>query len=273
MNFQTKVLNFLLSMGIGLTSRSNLLYLRRQDLLQQATKVKLVLIQSIDQSNILSLDFNSISLALIQSTSQLGQDLLGLLVSGYKKGGYFVEFGATNGRDLSNTYILEKYFAWDGILAEPAKLWHHDLKANRFCAIETDCVWEESNARLIFNEVSSPELSTIDLFSSEDMHVDSRKSGKKYSVNTISLNELLKKHEAPYLIDYLSIDTEGSEYEILKNFNFENYQINFITCEHNFTDSRDKIYDLLKSNGYERVFEEISNFDDWYIHTSLIKAE
>ena len=52
------------------------------------------------------------------------------------------------------------------------------------------------------------------------MHSDSRKKGNEYHVETVNLKDLLDDYSAPRCIDYLSIDTEGSEYEILKNFNF-----------------------------------------------------
>ena len=273
MSFRNRTLSFLMTLGIGVTSKSNLLKLRDDALLYTSGQEKFELVRCIDE-NLLSLfDAKRLSYALSKSKSQLGQDLLALMYSGCKHGGFFVEFGATNGKDLSNTYMLEKDFGWKGILAEPAKSWHSELKSNRNCVIETDCVWKESNVKLLFNEVSSLELSTIDLFSSEDLHFDSRKSGKKYFVNTLSLNDLLRKHEAPYVIDYLSIDTEGSEYEILSNFNFDQHQVNFISCEHNFTSTREQIHLLLRSKGYTRVLIDVSNFDDWYVLTSLIKAK
>jgi hypothetical protein len=74
------------------------------------------------------------------SKSQIFQDLFVLLSTGFKQHGYFVEFGATNGVDLSNTYLLEKHFQWNGILAEPSKAWHQKLKENRSCSLEFDCV-------------------------------------------------------------------------------------------------------------------------------------
>jgi hypothetical protein len=70
------------------------------------------------------------------------------------------------------------------------------------------------------------------------------------------------------MMDYLSIDTEGSEYDILSSFNFDKYKFRVITSEHNFTQNREKIYTLLKKQGYERKFEDISEFDDWYVLTN-----
>ena len=204
------------------------------------------------------------------SKSQLRQDLFVLSECDFKKGGFFVEFGATNGVDLSNTHLLETRFGWNGILAEPARLWHDDLLKNRRALIEMDCVWSMSGKSLLFNQVidedHSGELSTIAAFVNSDGHGKSRiTDSEQYLVNTISLNDLLIKHNAPKYIDYLSIDTEGSEYEILKAFDFESYKFKIITCEHNYTPMREKIYDLLISNGYERKHSQFSQFDDWYV--------
>jgi FkbM family methyltransferase len=200
-----------------------------------------------------------------KSRSQLRQDLFVLSELGFKKGGFFVEFGATNGVDLSNTYLLEKDFEWTGILAEPAKCWQNMLRQNRKCQIDTRCVWSSSDLSLAFNEVKVAELSTIDEFSKTDFHKDERKDGTKYLVKTITLRDLLDSYSAPKDPDYLSIDTEGSEFEILEKFDFEKYKFKVITCEHNFTAVRDNIYRLLSSYGYARRFEDVSAWDDWYV--------
>lgn len=191
------------------------------------------------------------------SNAQLFQDLFALLMTNEKRGGYFVEFGAANGALHSNSYLLEKQFGWTGILAEPARSWHNELNANRNCKIDTNCVWSKSGEWLEFNETSCPELSAINTFSN--------RKGEVYLVETISLNDLLEKHGAPYEIDYISIDTEGSELAILSSFDFSKYSIRVLTVEHNFKTERDKIKNLLLLNGYERVFEDFSNWDDWYI--------
>ena len=66
-------------------------------------------------------------------------------------------------------------------------------------------------------------------------------------------------------IDYLSIDTEGTEFEILNALDFAKYRFNVITCEHNYTPLRGDIHELLSRNGYRRVFPHLSQCDDWYI--------
>ena len=199
------------------------------------------------------------------SKSQILQDLFVLHELEEKEDGYFVEFGATNGIDSSNSYMLEKFYNWNGILAEPGKIWHEKLRENRRCKIDHRCVWSQTGEDLEFNQVNEPELSTINAYSGADRYRQYREEGSKYYVETISLNDLLRTHGAPPEIDYMSIDTEGSEYQILSAFDFEKYHIKIITCEHNYTDARDKLFSLLSSKGYVRKFQEFSEVDDWYV--------
>jgi FkbM family methyltransferase len=199
------------------------------------------------------------------SRAQLLQDLFVLFRSGGRPGGFFVEFGATNGVDLSNTYQLEKRFQWTGILAEPATCWHEALMRNRGCAVDTRCVWDRTGDYLEFNEVSLPEYSTINTFSAGDGHAEKRQAGDLYQVETISLNELLAAYAAPRVIDYLSIDTEGSELSILSAFDFDRYDVRTMTVEHNYTPDRERIHALLVSKGFVRMFEKFSRWDDWYV--------
>lgn len=203
--------------------------------------------------------------------SQLGQEIFALIQNDFKRHGYFVEFGATNGLELSNTYLLEKEFGWNGILAEPASVWHRELHENRACNIETQCVWSKSGEIISFHESDSAVLSTVNsLRTIPDCNKDARLTGKQYDVQTISLEDLLKKYSAPKRIDYLSIDTEGSEYEILSNFNFDAYDIRTITCEHNYMPEREQIYRLLTSKGYFRIDTDKSKWDDWYTKSKPI---
>ena len=207
------------------------------------------------------------------SKSQLAQDLFALAFSESLDPKFFVEFGATDGLNSSNTWLLEKKLGWDGILAEPAKVWHKPLFINRSCQIETKCIARETGKIYEFMEVndskeSTPSLSTLEKFSkTKDWAKDIReKNSKKYKVETLSLQDLLEKYNAPYEIQFLSIDTEGSELDILQGFNFEKYKIKSICVEHNNVYiNREMIFKLLKDKGYKRVLEKVSKFDDWYI--------
>jgi FkbM family methyltransferase len=211
---------------------------------------------------------------LTESRSQVFQDLFVLFVLKEKRNGYFIEFGATNGVALSNTYLLEKSYGWKGILAEPARCWLEDLKKNRDCSMDFRCLWQETGKSLEFNETSYPELSTINEFSTRpDDLAQARTFGKKYLVETVSLDDLATSHNAPFEIDYLSIDTEGSEFSILKAFNFQKRRIKLITVEHNHVSpDRENIFSLLTSNGYKRLFELLSDCDDWYVHNSVFES-
>lgn len=199
------------------------------------------------------------------SQAQLRQDLFVLFFTQFQRGGYFVEFGGTDGVHWSNSFLLEQEFGWTGIVAEPAHRFHKALNTNRSCNIETDCVWSKTGEDLLFNETKVGYLSTIDRYSQHDKHAPARKNGKKYIVPSISLLDLLQKYNAPSHIEYLSIDTEGSEIEILSAFDFSRYSFSVITCEHNYTDNRERIHELLHKHGYVRIMQEVSQFDDWYI--------
>jgi hypothetical protein len=94
--------------------------------------------------------------------------------------------------------------------------------------------------------------------------------GKVVEIETISINDAIVNHFNGETPSYISIDTEGSEYQILKSFDFEKYQPLVFTIEHNFTDLQYKIDKLMISKGYLRVFRKITAFDAWYVLNEAI---
>ncbi|WP_457107197.1 FkbM family methyltransferase [Methylobacterium sp. P5_C11] len=199
------------------------------------------------------------------SNAQLMQDLWVLYELGQKRDGYFVELGACDGSTLSNTLLLEEIFGWRGVLAEPARCWQERLRAKRHCYITDQCVYGQGGQALTFNETRAAEYSTIDALSEADTQGHLRRDGTRYEVETVSLRDVLREAGAPRVIDYISLDTEGSEIEILRNFDFSEYDVKLLSVDHNYTSQRGEIYDLLSRNGYRRKFENLSMFDDWYI--------
>jgi FkbM family methyltransferase len=199
------------------------------------------------------------------SRGQLKQDIIALALCGFKRDGYFVEFGAANGVMLSNTHLLEKSFGWTGILSEPMPDYHDGLRKNRQCIIDTRCVWAKSGETITFLAAEFGLLSTIATFVNSDMHAHRRKNGREILVETVTLGDLLKQHDAPKFIDFLSVDTEGSELDILSCFPFDDYKFKFICIEHNHTENREKIRELMAQNGYRSLFNALSQSDDFFI--------
>jgi len=198
-----------------------------------------------------------------KSTSQLGQDIWVLEKTNYKRGGFFVEFGATDGVLLSNTWLLEKNFGWSGICIEPNPKFYQQLKINRSCRVSDQCISGESGKKVeyIFADAYGGDMR----YAKDDMHSDKRNAYLLEqcvaTLMTISLHDFLIQYQAPKKIDFLSIDTEGSEYEILSCFPFDKWDIQLLTVEHNYTERRKDIRKLLEGHGY-RCHEV--KFDDWY---------
>lgn len=206
------------------------------------------------------------------SQGQLFQDLWVLWELCEKRNGYFCEFGATDGLDLSNSYLLEKAFGWSGVLAEPNPNYHAGLAQNRDCTISYKCVYSESGKMLPFLCASLPQLSRLIDVVPEDSHeiVGRRHEAQRVDVETISLNDLLAEANAPDHIDYMSLDTEGSEFMILEQFDFDRRSVGMLSVEHNNTPMRDQVFDLLSRKGFVPRFREFSQYDDWYIHGDFL---
>jgi FkbM family methyltransferase len=203
------------------------------------------------------------------SYSQLGQDLEVLKVYNNKSDGFFIEVGASDGIELSNTYLLETKYNWRGICCEPIPAKFDKLVVNRPRSIcINDAVYSTSGLTLAFD------ISTYySLLSGISEHIDAHKKSvdqNKQTINiqTISLLDVLDKANAPSFIEYMSLDTEGSEFEILKNFDFSKYTFGLIDVEHNGVEPRrTQIKNLLLSNGY--VYKGENKWDDMYKHNSL----
>lgn len=198
------------------------------------------------------------------SRSQLGQDLWVLEQLGWKQGGFFVEFGATDGVLLSNSWLLEKYFHWNGICAEPNPKFFKRLEENRSCTLSSACVYANTGLKMRF--VLADAFGGLEDHGRDDQHVGRRDAyaavGDVIDVTTISLNDLLDQQGAPAVIDYLSIDTEGSEQLILEGIDWSRYQFRCITVEHNYTEQRQGIQKILEAQGYQR---QKAQWDDWYV--------
>ena len=161
-------------------------------------------------------EFGTVAVTGIVPRSQLCQDLWVLAQTNYKRGGTFVDVGAHDGVHFSNTYLLETEYQWTGVCVECGNT-YPQLRANRKVRCVNKAAWRRSGDVLPFNQHDEPMLSGI---SSEG----------STTVETISLNDICQDLGP---IDYLSLDTEGTEAEILSTFDFEKYAPKCMTVEHN----------------------------------------
>jgi len=201
--------------------------------------------------------------AIERSPSQFYQDIFCLLLNHGKRNGFFVEFGACDGLLISNTLLLEREFEWNGILSEPARTWQSEIQKNRSCIIETRCVWAESGKQIEFAEFSADDYKTQSGIL--ETSGNPLTPASTYSVETISLFDMLRQHGAPSHIDFMSIDTEGSELDILKPFPFDKYSFGFIAVEHHTPQQEAAIKGVLETAGYKQILRSVSGHDGFYV--------
>ena len=140
------------------------------------------------------------------------------------------------------------------------------MSKNRKCYLDHGCLYDISNKVVEF--VGAGELGGVpeDFSTFGGIHRQKiRSKAPRLSVNTISLNDLLIKYNAPTNIDYISLDTEGSEYKILSSFDFARYHVQLWTIEHNKRGVA-KLANLMMNAGYQVIMEKIDLLCYWPLH-------
>ncbi len=184
----------------------------------------------------------------------------------FKRNGYFIELGAYDGIQTSNTYFMEKELDWTGICVEANPLVFQQLVNNR---------------RSINLNVAVSNYAGTCYFQGDSIVA----AGNGIEVPCYPLNQLLEACQAPAVIDYLSIDIEGHEFAVLEAFDFSRWKILMMTVEHNLycngPYNKDRLFELLSSKGFVRMVENApcldpnplyynQPYEDWYVHASLV---
>jgi FkbM family methyltransferase len=164
------------------------------------------------------------------------------------KNGFYIECGANDGVDQSNTWHFEKFKNWHGILIEAHPEMFRELKKNR------DKKNILVNKFLVSNNYKSQtvNISNNDLISK----FSTTNEGSSLSA-PITLTEVLKKSNVPKLIDLFSLDVEGYEFEVLEGIDFENYKFKYFLIE---TNNFDKLNSYLIAKKYKFI-DKLSNHD------------
>jgi len=193
--------------------------------------------------------------------SQVGQDEWIIKMTNGKRNGYFLDIGASDGVFLSNTYILEKDYGWNGICVESDDDVYEKLISTRNCKCIKTAIYSENTTVPFVQEPYKGIKSCIQIPSGEIVKM----------VDAITLDKLMADNNVPAYIDYISLDIEGADYEALRGFPFDKYRVGYWTIENNaYMDGgalKDKIRKIMAEHGYKVVLDTsdaVKFFEDWF---------
>ena len=200
--------------------------------------------------------------------SQIGQDKFIDEYFDKKEGLTFLDIGAHDGVSISNTFFLEKERKWKGICVEAQPSEFQKLKSNRDCTCvnvavsdyngETDFIYVEGYANMLSGISDDYNLSHMQRIRNEVSTYGGAINTIKVPVRT--LQSILDEHNT-HEIDFCSIDTEGSEFNIIKSIDFDKTEIKVFIIENNYGEKT--IEEFLVEKGYY-LYKKIE-WDDVFV--------
>jgi FkbM family methyltransferase len=201
--------------------------------------------------------------------SQYNQDknLEANVFKGYKNG-VFVDVGAHDGLSINNTLYFEKYNNWTGINIEPIKSVYDKLIINRPNNININCAVCNSDGETEFlcntgyTEMISGIKNTFDQRHLHRLQRENKQMGsttEMIKVNTKKLETIFRENNLTH-VNYLSIDVEGAEFEVIKSINFDKVFIDIIDFENNYEDISIPIVKYLEDKNYLIIHKSLDIF-------------
>lgn len=200
---------------------------------------------------------------MIKYFSQYNQDKF--LNDNYFKnslGGVFVDIGAHDGECFSNTLFFEKELNWTGICIEPNPDVFKILSNNRSCVCLNTAVYNKTGKILFSKNTGRTELLSGIVEKYDHKHIERINYENEVYGGSIELIDIacdtienILTEFSVYVIDYLSIDTEGSEWDIISTIDFDKFKINILDIEINYSESDEsrKIVKYLLNNNFNLV--------------------
>ena len=187
--------------------------------------------------------------------SQYGQDVFVGDILCNKKSSYFVDVGARDGIGNSNSFYLEQTLGWKGVLIEP----HPDLYQQCFDTRSSptiNCACSNKSDLLKFVKYLEEPYGNSGLL--KTFPNPGRLEQIKHEiidVQTKTLSSILESVNSPAYIDYLDIDVEGHEVQVLESLNLNKYFFRVIRVECAITTEKfNKICKILHPHGYVEGF-------------------
>ncbi len=164
-------------------------------------------------------------------------------------------------RDRSNTYVLERRLGWKGLCIEPNPEYWFDLSRFRTCKVVAAIVGQDRMEEIKFNY-----RGVLGGINREDFDNGEEYRTESIPAFTVPLQEVLERTDTPHVIDYLSLDVEGAETYIIKNFPLSSYQIKVMTVER----PGKELQQHLEANGF-KLMGHLSNFGETlWIHNDFM---
>ena len=200
--------------------------------------------------------------------SQAGQDQWAIEeIFNFKRNGYFVDIGASDGFSINNTYIMEKQLQWEGICIEANPSFFKNLELNRRCLKFNACL-DYTNHEVDFRYDYGPYSGIID----KDTDNKVANTSSILKLQTKTLEQVLDEAKAPSVIDFLSIDVEGAEHRVFKDFPFDKYTFLAMVLER----PSPELNRQLQEHGYvfvKTTFTGGGPLDSCYVHPSIPNFE
>ena len=188
--------------------------------------------------------------------SQSGQDRYLIKMFGFKRGGVYIDIGASDGIEMSNTYLLDKCYGWTGLAIDANFRYYLGLsRANRGGETLFGCVGDKDVMREF---QAAAGLSSVVGVEAGDHAARVKKEEiptEKYKVPCYHFGTLLQRwyaYKGIQVADYMSIDIEGAEHLALSSIDFKKTPIKVIGVEV-WGEAGKPLAALLESKGYERI--------------------
>lgn len=182
-----------------------------------------------------------------------------------KNDGICVEVGANDGVNDSNTYFFER-IGWTCVLVEPnPQLCEQIRKVRGARLFECALSSEGGNATLYIAEGADRAHGVSTISSDATVHERIKNYGfttKPIRVRTRTLDDVLTEMALTNAIDFVSIDVEGHELNVLEGFSIERWKPTIVIVENNSNQEDIKVQKYFGENGY--VIFKRTGVNDWY---------
>ena len=185
------------------------------------------------------------------------------------RNGFFLEIGAFDGVTGSNCLHFEKFMGWDGIAVEPSRTQFGFLQKNRTCQTINKAVgFDDDTVEFVEVVEGLMQMSGVDSkeFARTKSFVENDKASRtvSYQIETVGVMEMLDGRSE---VDFMSLDIEGAELQVLESIDFDAVRIRVIAVE-NATAGSSKFRRFFDEVGYS--YYDTVGHDEIYFHPGSV---